>query len=1005
MGGPALTQATLNAAERIDGRLNALLGAADRAEARSALLRLFESLDFSLDSGVVPLKGEDLPTSAERIAVRDQVHVLLLVMPEKGRPLMRLVRTALKEIDSALAGEKLLVAGSVESGEWQIIWPSIAGEKQVIRRIALHRGQPHRTVATQLADVYENALRTDIHQALEKAYDVTAVTKKFYEEYERIFNWAMANVTGIAKEGDRRLFCQRLFNRLMFIYFLQRKGWLTFDGRADYLNALWNDYKARPDEAGFYDSRLKNLFFMGLNNERSADFSEARAAMEKIIGKVPFLNGGLFDKAATDLMSGVSVPDGLFPTLLNDLFERYNFTIDESTPYDVQVAVDPEMLGKVFEKLVTGRHESGSYYTPREIVSFMCREALKGYLQTQVPELPEDVIENYVEHHDVSGIDRGRAGQVLEALERVTVVDPACGSGAYLLGMMQELIDLQTILFNPELLASPRSLFETKLDIIGRNLYGVDVDEFAVNIAMLRLWLALVVEYDAPGDPPPLPNLDFKIVRGDSVGGPSPEATQLGLMTQAIRTNLIERRGEYLRAFGDEKTGLRREIDTLTTELASEMAHGEQYQNAVDWLVEFPEVFASGGFDVVVANPPYVRQESITALKPQLKSVYGTLYSGTADLYVYFYYRALQVLRPGGMLVFISSNKWFKAAYGEKLRQRMATVASIWSVTDFEDRPVFEAAAYAMIFVAELKDGEAEQPTTFTQVKSLAPPYPDVSALINALGRTLPKGAIVGSEWRLTDADSLRRLDRMRQGTIPLSEYVGGKIYYGIKTGLNHAFVIDRATRSALIAASDRLLDLLVNFLARQDVGIGVVALAVKGAEIADGRTDVGVVDVAVDVVGAVRLRMQAAAHGVGGAAQGGQIVAIEQGDAFACRSAARRQQLFASVRNGSIQGSLLAGPAPARRPACSNGAVRPARGPRSKAGCWRDSGDKNRRPVPDAVLRVRDRAGTIQSAPLGAVQRRLHAARSTPSAPPTRRRRTASPSSRTTPGRDRRRS
>jgi len=148
--------------------------------------------------------------------------------------------------------------------------------------------------------------------------------------------------------------------------------------------------------------------------------------------------------------------------------------------------VDPEMLGKVFEELVTGRHESGSYYTPRPIVSFMCREALKGYLRTQVPDLATEVVERYVDDHDVTGIARNQAGNILDALERITVVDPACGSGAYLLGMMQELLDLEALLYNQSLIATARSVYDMKLRIIQRNVYGADIDPFAVNIAMLR---------------------------------------------------------------------------------------------------------------------------------------------------------------------------------------------------------------------------------------------------------------------------------------------------------------------------------------------------------------------------------------------------------------------------------------------------------------------------------------------------------------------------------------
>ena len=195
----------------------------------------------------------------------------------------------------------------------------------------------------------------------------------------------------------------------------------------------------------------------------------------------------------------------------------------ESTPYDVEVAVDPEMLGKVFEELVTGRHDSGAYYTPRPVVSFMCREALKGYLEGKETGLDADAITRFVDEHDTSGISLIGAPRVSEALSDVTVVDPACGSGAYLLGIMQELIELQTILYN--IGVDAKKIYDLKLEIIQRNLYGVDIDEFAVNIAMLRMWLSLAIDYEGE-KPEPLPNLDFKVVCGDSLLGPDPTGVQ-----------------------------------------------------------------------------------------------------------------------------------------------------------------------------------------------------------------------------------------------------------------------------------------------------------------------------------------------------------------------------------------------------------------------------------------------------------------------------------------------
>jgi len=242
-----------------------------------------------------------------------------------------------------------------------------------------------------------------------------------------------------------------------------------------------------------------------------------------------------------------------------------------------------------------------------------------------------------------------------------------------------------------------------------------------------------------------------------------------------------------------------------------------------DWRVEFFDVFLEDpdkrkpGFDAVLANPPYVRQELIKDQKPALKATFGDLFSGTADLYTFFYFRAVQLLAPAGALAFISSNKWFRAAYGEKLRAFMAANTAIRSITDFGELPVFSAATFPMIFVAEKAETDSQTPT-FTQVKSLGPPYPDVKALIEEGGFDLPPDAIRGSEWTLADRETLARLRKMEASGVPLGEYVKGKIYRGILTGFNEAFVINGAKRAELIAEDPRSAEIIKPLAVGDDV-------------------------------------------------------------------------------------------------------------------------------------------------------------------------------------------
>jgi hypothetical protein len=686
------------------------------------------------------------------------------------------------------------------------------------------------------------------------AFDVEAVTKEFFRVYHSVFEYVEKAITGYGRDKDgKRLFTQKLFNRLMFVAFIQKKGWLKFGGSADYLNSLWKDYEAKGGDS-FYTGRLIPLFFSGLSspNEVNQTGINRGGVLRDVYGDVPYLNGGLFEREGDDNDDSIKIPDKCFEKIFDELINRWNFTVTENTPLDIEVAVDPEMMGKVFEELVTGRHESGSYYTPKPVVSFMCREALKGYLGNAIPSEPEKAIGHFVDDHDPEGLKNPET--VLAALRNVKVLDPACGSGAYLVGMLHELLDLRHALFVVKKLDS-KTVYDRKLEIIENNLYGVDLDPFAVNIARLRLWLSLAVDFDKKDKDdkvPPLPNLDFKIEVGDSLTAPNLEnefekGALRGFLENAV-SDYKELKDRYMTAHHGEKLTLRDKINTKRNEI-SDWAHHTNI-TGFDWTVEFAEVFlprnrvtatldggfgfvneakkqqslteetggSPGGFDIVVANPPYVRQELIKELKPALKRAYGDLFSGTADLYCYFYIRALQLLRPGGMLSFISSNKWFRAGYGEKLRAHISGACAIHSITDFGDLPVFTGAtAYPMIFIARKGKDDKIAPM-FTQVKSLEPPYPDIPAVVKEAGYKLTHEAINGAEWRLADMETISRLKKMESAGVPLGEYVKGKMFRGILTGFNEAFVIDGEKRAELIAEDPKSAEIIKPLAVGRDI-------------------------------------------------------------------------------------------------------------------------------------------------------------------------------------------
>jgi len=627
----------------------------------------------------------------------------------------------------------LIVFSNAAQDRWHFLnvkYDEQVERRRLFRRITVGPEERLRTASERIAllDLGERTLGPlEIQSLHDEAFDVEKVTSKFFEAYHGIFNRAEAKIEGL--DGNtRRLFTQQLFNRLLFIIFLERKGWLTLNGRRDYLQALWDAHqkeKAKGEAANFYDERLKLLFFAALNTPNEVNIVGIRrdGFLQSRIGQAPYLNGGLFEEDDLDRDPAVHVPDDALASAVRDLLYHFNFTVTESTPLDVEVAVDPEMLGKIFEELVTGRHETGRYYTPKPVVSFMCREALKGYLQTACPREAPDGVGAFVDDHDPTRLKN--AESMLSALRTVRACDPACGSGAYLVGLLHELLNLRAALFVTRGLDSV-TMYQRKLDIIQTNLYGVDLDPFAVDIARLRLWLSLSVDFE-DDDPPPLPNLDFKIEVGDSLTAPDPSG---GLQPDLFRQKQIEEyfalKADYLMSHGGEKLTLRGRIEQLHGEIAAwthpPLSRTGEGRGGFDWAVEFAEVFSppplsqtgegrggGAGFDIVLANPPYVRadapyrhiadeDERQAAIahwqkyRQDLKAgkIYQTLYEKW-DLYIPFLERAYQLLRPNGQMVFIIPDAHNAAKYAKKSHEFFLQRACVERIDFCTDIPLFEA--------------------------------------------------------------------------------------------------------------------------------------------------------------------------------------------------------------------------------------------------------------------------------------------------------------------------
>ena len=321
------------------------------SERGAAVRALFvEVLDFDPASGLVDLatapRNVALPNSAERIASLDGVHVVYVALNTLETDLVRKgeASAAAKRVTEQLDGDLLLVFTNTSASQLHLVYPSFQGARAVLRRMVVERDLPRRTAVQQVSNIYWNHRQgRSIRLALDQAFDVEPVTKEFFTEYKQVFETAEQNVSGFGDDTEgRRRFVQTLFNRLMFVYFLSRKGWLTFKGDKDYLNALWQDYRSYSEQANFYRDRLEHLFFFGLNNPQSRDLNFKGSYMASAFGDVPFLNGGLFEKTDLDNREGVAVPDEAIEPILRDLFNRFNFTVMESTPFELEVAVDPD---------------------------------------------------------------------------------------------------------------------------------------------------------------------------------------------------------------------------------------------------------------------------------------------------------------------------------------------------------------------------------------------------------------------------------------------------------------------------------------------------------------------------------------------------------------------------------------------------------------------------------------------------------------------------------------
>ena len=569
-------------------------------------------------------------------------------------------------------------------------------------------------------------------------------TKKAASEFSNAFN---------GDDKTVRDFVKKMMGRLVFLQFLQKKGWLGVPKNAKWgtgdKNFIYNLFKNADDfvKNDFLEQVLEPLFFKSLNCDRGEEAIAPKAVCNIYRSeiRIPYLNGGLFEEDELD-KKRVKFKKEHFESIF-EFFNQYNFTIDETDPDDVEIGVDPEMLGKIFENLLEDNKDKGAFYTPKEIVQYMCRESLIAYLETETVKPDEtaskDKIRNFVLNHEASSFSEKEKADILKALIDVKICDPAVGSGAFPMGMLNELLPCVQILTG-----EAKTRVELKKHIVKNNIYGVDIEKGAVDIARLRFWLAIIVDEE---EPLPLPNLDYKIMQGNSLLE-SFEGEDLSNMTKQESGNLFDNgetiakltqaiNGFYIPHDHVAKAKIRAQIKENIIQLLKErqlppkviedLSKLDLHENSQFflWHTWFYDVFNRpndcnnrNGFDIVIGNPPYIDSETMTKNMALLRNIYSKKFScskGNWDIFVVFIEQAFNLLCCNGIFSFIVPNKLIAAKYALELRKFLGK-KTIVEIRDYSRIDVFKNAdVYPITVVIRNSQAQNIDNTSFTIMKEI----------------------------------------------------------------------------------------------------------------------------------------------------------------------------------------------------------------------------------------------------------------------------------------------
>ena len=670
----------------------------------------------------------------------------------------------------------------------------------------------------------------------------------------------------------------RMITRIIFVWFIKQKNLVPgnlFD--ENFIETILKDFDSQSSTSGtYYNAILQNLFFATLNRAIEDENGEKRGFAERVgftdvktlyrydelftiskdeiirlFSEVPFLNGGLFeclDKTKT--LDGVSkayyydgfsrnaskfsdgryryravVPNILFFAPEKGLFSilaRYNFTIEENTPEEQQVALDPELLGKVFENLLgaynpetkeTARNQSGSFYTPREIVGYMVDESLIAYLG-DTPFHRSLFAQNFKYEPERTS----EYNEIARKLKSVKVIDPACGSGAFPMGMLNRMIDiLQRI--EPD-----ENTYAQKLTIIENCLYGSDIQSIAVQITKLRFFISLICDCEKdPSKPnfgiPTLPNLETKFVAANSLIGkkrnvqsnlfenPEIKPTKEAL-TKIRHEHFMAKSAVTKRRLREQDQNLREKLASLLAENndfapedAKQLASWNPYdQNTVSRFFDPEWMFglSDNPFDIVIGNPPYIQLQNNSGELAILYADCGyKTYARTGDIYCLFYERGWQLLKDGGHLCYITSNKWMRAGYGEKTRDFLSHNTDPQLLIDFAGVKIFESATVDTNILLFSKNKNQHKTLCAVTNKQNKDSVRNLSVFVQQEGVDCDFSS--SESWVILSPieQSIKR--KIEAVGTPLKDW-DIQINYGIKTGFNDAFIISTEKRNEILA-------------------------------------------------------------------------------------------------------------------------------------------------------------------------------------------------------------